>query len=451
MKETVCILGNGIAGTSAAIELAANSRYQIVLISDETQSFFSRTALMYVYMGHMRWEDLQPYEEQYWSELQIHRKQGRVKLADFKGQKLHFESGESLSYDILVIASGSAPKFSAWPGQDLTGVSGMVHKWDLEYLEKLSPEIKQAVVVGGGLIGVELAEMLHSRKKEVCMVVREKAYWSNILPEAEAEMVNRQIRKNGIDLRLHTELREIRGDEHKRVKSVILNHGEELKCQYVGVAIGVEPRIKIFINTLLETDRGILVDEFLRTNIPNVYAAGDCAQLRNPASHRRAVEAVWYSGREMGKHVAKNICGDPSPYCPGIWFNSAKFFDLEYQVYGNIQATSDSETNNLYWEHKNGEKSIRIQFRKSDHVVSGFNLMGIRFRQEICQQWISNKSRIEEVLQQISLAFFDPEFDPDYSSAIVHQAQKDYQISVNTNKNKIMDSILGYFKSGSNY
>ena len=133
---------------------------------------------------------------------------------------LAFEDGSSIVYDKLVIATGSKPNRFGWPGQNLKAVQGLYHKQDLEQLEAWSGSIKSATIVGGGLIGIELAEMLHSRGKKVHFLVRESSFWNAILPEEESEMINQHIRLHGIDLQLETELKGIESNEEGRAKGV---------------------------------------------------------------------------------------------------------------------------------------------------------------------------------------------------------------------------------------
>jgi NAD(P)H-nitrite reductase large subunit len=223
--EHIVIIGNGISGVTLARHLRKLSDKKITLISDETDYFFSRTALMYVYMGHMKFEHTQPYENWFWRKNRIDLKKGYVKQVDTNTKSLQFENGTSLSYDKLVIATGSKPNKFGWPGQDLGGVMGMYHKQDLENLEKHAPNntvCKRAVIVGGGLIGIELAEMLSSRSIPVTFLVRESSFWNSVLPEGESEMINRHIQSHHIDLRLSTNLKEIKSDGNGKVKSIII-------------------------------------------------------------------------------------------------------------------------------------------------------------------------------------------------------------------------------------
>lgn len=420
----IVIIGNGIAGISAARHTRKLSDHEIVVISSESAYFWSRTALMYVYMGHLTFEQTQPYENWFWKKNRISLLQKHVSQILPESKRLRFADGGELTYDKLVLATGSRPNRGGWPGQELTGVQGMVSKQDLESLQQLTPSIRQAVVVGGGLIGIELAEMLHSRHIPVTYLVREPSFWANVLPPEESALINAEIRRHpGIDLRLGAELAEILGDDGGRVRAIRTKAGEEIPCQFVGITVGVSPNIELAASAGIETGRGFRVDEYLQTNVPDIYAVGDCAELRSPNAGRRAIEAVWYTGKLMGPVLAQTLCGQPTAYRQSTWFNSAKFMDMEYQVYGQVGNAVRPGEAHLYWQHPSQHKAIRIVYDKSSGKVLGFNLMGIRFRQEVCQHWIEQGSSIEEVLSHLSAANFDPEFYESFEQEVVKQYQ----------------------------
>lgn len=425
----VCIIGNGIAGITAARHIRKQklaSDYKITVISAETDHFFSRTALMYIYMGHMTYEHTKPYEDWFWPKNDLNLVRDYVQRVDIQEKTLHLQQGQSINYDILLLATGSQGNRAGWPGEDLKGVQGMITYQDIEAMEANTQGVKQAVIVGGGLIGVEMSECLHTRHIPVTFFIREKEYWHSVLPLEEARMVSRHLRAHGIDLRSEQSVKEFRGDSQGRVSSVVLESGEEFPCQFAGVTIGVRPNIKFLEDSGIETDRGILVDEQLRTNVPDVYAAGDCAQHRNPLSDRKPVEQIWYSGRMQGETVADTICGKPMKYVPGVFFNSAKFFDIEYQVYGQINPKPKDFEEQFYWEHSGGEKSVRIAFEKENGAVIGFNLMGIRYRHEVCDRWIKNKKEIQYVMEHLEKANFDPEFHQKHEDEIIQKFIKTY-------------------------
>lgn len=334
-------------------------------------------------MGHMRWNDIKPYEDWFWTKNRIDLVEDWVISIDYQKKSIDTKSGKAISYDKLILALGSKPNKFGWPGQDLKAVQGLYSKQDLESLEEITASTKQAVIVGGGLIGVELAEMLLSRGIKVTFLVREKKFWSNVLPMQEADLISRHIRKHHVDLRFETELAEIIGDGNGRADGVITKSGERIPCQFVGLTAGVSPNIDLVKNSELETKNGILINTFFETNVADVYSIGDCAQFSEPVAGRRALEQVWYTGRIMGETLAQTICGNRKAYNPGPWFNSAKFFDIEYQTYGIVNPTLSETEIEFYWEHSSGEKCIHLVWDKNTGIFKGINTFGIRMRHEL--------------------------------------------------------------------
>ncbi len=419
LHQQIVIIGNGISGITTARHVRKLSQHRITVISGETEHFFSRTALMYIFMGHMEYRHTKPYEDHFWAKNRIELKKAWVKSIDFNAKILHFENGETMTYDKLVLATGSKSNKFGWKGQDLEGVQGLYSYQDLELMEKYAPTTQRAVIVGGGLIGVEMAEMLLSRKIPITFLVREDRFWGNVLPREEGALVSRHLEEHYVDLRFETELKEVLADEKGRARAVITSKGEEISCQMVGLTAGVSPNIDFLKNTALALNKGILVNEFLETNLPDVYALGDCAEQQNPAPNRRPIEQVWYTGRMMGETLAKTLCGNKTAYTPGIWFNSAKFFDIEYQTYGNVGAELQAHEKTFYWEAANGKICLRINYHQDTEAVLGMNVFGIRQRHQVWDKWIKEAKKIDFVLENLPLANFDPEFFKQYEKEII--------------------------------
>lgn len=361
-------------------------------------------------MGHLKWEHLEPYEKGFWQQNNINILKAEVTQIKPQEKLIVLANGQHLSYSSLVLATGSTPNKFGWKGQDLNGVQGLYTKQDLEQLTANTPNIKQAVVVGGGLIGIELAEMLHSRGIGVSFLVREDSFWNKVISTHEGAMIEKHILAHGIDLKMSTNLVEIVANDKGHATAVITDQGETLPCQMVGLTAGVRPNIDFLKNSELEMNRGILVDQYLATNLPDVYAIGDCAELRAPLPHRNAIEAVWYVGRMMGETLAQSLTGNLTPYTPGHWFNSAKFFDIEYQTYGQISPLATQEENHFCWKHPEKNCMVRIAYHPKSRLFLGINTFGIRMRHEIFDQWLNEQTTIETVIENLSLANFDPEF-----------------------------------------
>src|SRR5690606_19832072 len=170
------------------------------------------------------------------------------------------------------------------------------------------------------------------------------------------------------------------------------------------------PNIDFLKNSGLEIDFGILVDEYLQTSCPDVYAIGDCAQQREPLEHRKSVEAVWYTGRMMGEALGQTLTGNKMPYKPGHWFNSAKFFDIEYQTYGHVSNVPGEDEQHLHWQHKGKTKFITLAYEHHSGKFLGINTYGIRMRHEVFDRWLTEERSISHVLANLKIANFDPEF-----------------------------------------
>ncbi len=442
--QHIVIIGNGISGITAARHIRKKSDHRITVISAETDHFFSRTALMYIYMGHMQYRHTKPYEDWFWKKNRIDLKRAYVENVDTSAKTLNLSGGEQMKYDKLVLATGSKSNKFGWPGQDLKAVQGLYSYQDLESMEEDTKNISRAVIVGGGLIGIEMAEMLLSRNIPVTFLVREASFWDHVLPAEESEMINRHIREHHVDLLLSTDLKEILPDENGRARAVVTGNGEEIACQFVGLTAGVSPNVDFLRSSGIEINRGIMVDACLKTSVDDIYAIGDCAEFRQAIGERRPIEQVWYTGRMMGEALAETICNQDTKYNPGVWFNSAKFFDIEYQTYGWVWAKPKENESTFYWEHERGKKSVRIVFDKASDQVLGVNVFGIRFRHEICDIWIKKEKSIQYAMEHLREANFDPEFFKRHEEEIVNAFNLTFpDKSVTLKKKKKLLALFG--------
>ena len=437
--EHIVIIGNGIAGVTVARHIRKNSDKKITIVSAETDYFFSRTALMYVYMGHMKFEHTQPYENWFWKKNRIDLVKGYVNKVDHENKNLHLAEGSTIAYDKLVLATGSKPNKFGWPGQDLKGVQGLYSKQDLDQLEANAPDketCKRAVIVGGGLIGIEMAEMLRTRKIPVTFLVREDSFWNGVLPAGESALINEHILEHHIDLRLGTNLNEILADENGRARAVTTDKGDTIECNVVGLTAGVSPNIDFLKDSGIELGRGIKVNRHLETNIPDIYAIGDCAEQHEGIGQRRPIEAVWYTGRMMGEALAQTICGNKTEYSPGHWFNSAKFLDVEYQTYGWVFSERNKKDNeqHFHWRDDKEKICVTIAFDKTTKQFFGINTFGIRMRHEIFDRWLTEKQSVHHVVEYLKDANFDPEFYAKYEDKIVSKFNSELGTNISPKK-----------------
>ncbi len=397
------IIGNGVAGITGAMGIrAVDPGSRVTVVSGETPYFFSRTALMYIAMEYMRQEDTEPFERSHYESMNIKLVHDRAVLIDPTSATVALENGAPLAYDRLLIATGSVPAMYGWPGSDLEGVINFVSCNDLKKLCSIKKKAGKAVVVGGGLIGIELAEVLLHFGIEVSFLIREHTFWPTSLSPEEGRMIQRDMEKRGIRVLMDTDLAEITGTGG-RVSGVVTGTGERIESDIVGIATGVVPDTGLAKKSGIPVRRGVLVNDLLETGIPGIYGAGDCAE--RDTGEGPGVAAVWYAARDMGAAVGRTMAGEKTPYRPGPWYNSAKFFDLEYTCAGRfLPAPGDSE---WHREDENGRNSIRIVHSSGE--VLGFSMIGSRWDHRVLLDFIARRTSLDDTLSRLDSARFDPE------------------------------------------
>ena len=396
------IIGNGVAGITAAFALRQRDPHaQISVFGGESDFFISRTALMYAFMDRMTLRDLEPFERHSYSKQRIDLVRGWVSGLDADTRTLTLSDGRKFTYDRLLLAAGSVPNAALWTGLDAVK-AGLVNFVSLQHLaecERLAPSTRRAVVAGGGLIGVELVECLHHHGIHVDFLVRDSWYWPMALAKEEGEIIASHIRQQGVNLHLGHEITAVTTGPDGRVASVRTNQGTEFPCQMLGACIGVKPAIDWLrdVRTPPALGRGIKIDSAFRTSLPNVWAAGDCAEL--PTGR---VEQIWYSAKRHGELAAHSMLGDAIDYQQPLFYNSAKLFEIEYTTVG--AAGPDSFFRRLPGKHA----SIRIMH--DNGAVTGFNMLGSRWNHTWFEKWIHERRGLPYVLENLHHAQYDVEF-----------------------------------------
>lgn len=411
MARRFVIIGNGVAGITAAMTLRERDPEAVItVVGAETPYFFSRTALMYAYMDALDRRDLEPFERKVYRERRIDLVFDRVTDLDAAARTVTTAGALSLPWDALLLATGSTPRALVAPGLDdtLQGRVSFVSMGDLDACERWTPSTREAVVVGGGLIGIELVECLLHHGVKTTFLVREPWYWPVALCREEGELITAHMRSHGVDVRHETEVASVARDADQRVKAVVTKGGESLPCQMLGVAIGVEPGVGFLrdVKTPPALGRGVKVDALLRTSLDGVWAAGDCAEIDRGAQ-RPLIEQIWYSAKRQGAHAARNLTGKPVPYEPPTFFNSAKFFEVEYTTVGDLTAAPPG-AKSLFRKHPT--KTITQRVVHHDGRVIGFNMLGSRWDHTLLTRWIDEGRTLEWTLGHLREAQFDVEF-----------------------------------------
>jgi NAD(P)H-nitrite reductase large subunit len=191
------------------------------------------------------------------------------------------------------------------------------------------------VVVGGGITALEIVEGLHARRVLTHYFIRRERYWSNVLDEAESRIVEERLCQQGVQLHYHTELAAIAG-RRGRVAAVQTETGERIDCDLVAIAIGVRPRSELATGAGLRFDRGVMVDEHLASSAPDVFAAGDVAQVFDPLARRAVLDTLWTSAVPQGRAAGQNMAGQATAYRKAVPFNVTRLAGLTTTIIGSV-------------------------------------------------------------------------------------------------------------------
>ncbi len=398
----ILIIGNGIAGITTALEVRKNSSHSITIISSESPLFFSRPAMMYVFMEFSSLSDITPFPFDFFAKKNIHLIHDKVESISPLTQTIFCEKSNTLSYDILVIASGSTPIKPNWPGVHLHGIHYFYHLHDLTSLLQKKRHIQSAAIIGGGLVGIELAEMFNHLRIPIHFLIKDNGFWKQGLPNLESQIITDFLLKKNIRLLLNTEVSMFQGSPKNNLSKVICTNNNTIQTDFAAIAIGVTPNISFLENSEIHTEKGVLVNEYLETNIKNIYAVGDCAELQNTKPTRKSIESTWYVARTMGESLGKTLSGIPTPYVQNSWYNAAKFFEIEYYQFGFVPI----DGNNTYiFGDLRKNKSVRLAFHPFDKTILGLLSLNLNLNQEKCEFWIQEKYAVNDVISLLEPIF----------------------------------------------
>lgn len=353
MARRYLIVGMGAGGISAAEAIRGHDPAgEIVLLSDDAYGYYSRPGLAYYLTGEISEDWLYPFTEDDFQRLRLRRVQGRALGLDPGAHKVWLEDGRRLAYDRLLLATGSQAFMPPMPGVELEGVVKLDDMADARQILERARRARAAVVVGGGITALEIVEGLRARRTWRLLtthyLMRRDRYWGNVLDEAESRIVEGRLQEEGIQIHYHTEVAEILG-RRGRVAGVRTEEGGEIPCDVVAIAIGVRPRLELARAGGLDTDRGVLVDEFLQSSAPDVFAAGDVAQVYDPLSGKAVLDTLWgvavAQGRAAGQNMAagQGAAGEKVAYHKPVPFNVTRLAGLTTTIIGTVGRGRDDD------------------------------------------------------------------------------------------------------------
>jgi NAD(P)H-nitrite reductase large subunit len=322
------IIGSSAAGISAAETLRQEDpTCEITVISDEPNPLYSRPLISYLLAGELPEERIYYRPPDFYERNRIEALLGRRAVrVEPEANRVILDNDEELEYDNLLIATGASPKFPEIEGVERDGVLGFRTLEDAKTILEMLPELEQALVLGGGLVGLKAAVGLKARGVDVTVAVGSPHLLSQMVDAGAAAIYRELLEEHGIKIATGMKPTKILGDS--RVEGVQMESGEELPAQLVVVGKGVRANMDLVKETEVRCDYGILIDEHCRTNIKNIYAAGDVAQSYDLVREEYWTNQIWPCAVEQGRVAAQNMAGREAVYQGSMGMNSVQFFDL---------------------------------------------------------------------------------------------------------------------------
>lgn len=303
-KQKLILIGNGMAGVSALEEILKlkPNEFDMVVFGEEPYPNYNRIQLSKVLQGDTSVSDITLNEWQWYEDHNIRLYPGeRVIKIDKEKQIVYTDKNRIEPYDKLIMATGSHPFMLPVPGADKRGVTAFRNIKYCEYMMEAAKEFKKAAVIGGGLLGLEAARGLLNLGMKVDVIHISNFLMNRQLDQTASEMLRSELEVQGMNFLLEKNTSEILGDE--RVTGIKFDDGEQIKADLVVMAVGITPNVDLAKQTGIPVNRGIIVNDYMETEIPNIYAVGECVE------HRGKVYGLVAPLNEQGKHMAKRICG----------------------------------------------------------------------------------------------------------------------------------------------
>ncbi len=332
------IVGNGVAGTTAAENIRKQDKKgNITIVTDEDLPFYWRIQLNEYISGDITEEQLLAKKEGWYRDQNITLKlKTRIVGADAQKKVVVTEDKEELAYDSLLIATGSHSFIPPIKGSEKKGVFALRDVQDARDISLFAKSVEQVILIGGGLLGLEAGNALRKLGKKIMVV----EFFPRLLPRQldvdGAERLQKIMEGMGFSFRLGAKTQEITGDD--KANGALLEGGETLSGQMVVISAGVRPNLELAEPLGLKTDKGVVVDERLRTNQPDIYAAGDVAEFRGMPY------GIWPAAMEQGKIAGMNMAGGEATYNGTTMANTLKVVGVDLASAGNIDAENEFES-----------------------------------------------------------------------------------------------------------
>lgn len=364
------------AGAIGAVEgiRSLNPAGEITVVSEENLAPYSRPSISEYLDGRVSEESLFFGQLDFWAKNNVKTILGRrATELDLNSKKLQLDNGESLSFDKLLLTTGAKPIVPKMGGIEKDGFCTFSNVADINKILQKVPQASQSIVIGGGLIGVAAAEALSNVGSQVT-IVELRGWLLNLLLDREAaRIVETTMQSRGVRVITGQSVQEVVGEtgNASKVGGVVLSGGERLLCSLVVAAIGVIPRTELAVQAGIKVNRGIVVNRYMETSVPDIYACGDVAEAYDSLNGTNQVLALWPLARLGGRVAGLNMAGDHVEYPGGFSMSALRYFDIPIVSVG---ATVQENKENEVLRKAKAKHYKKIVLRNGE--VIGFTLVG---------------------------------------------------------------------------
>jgi nitrite reductase (NADH) large subunit len=367
VSEPLVVVGNGMAAARLVDELtkAALGRYAIAVIGDEPRLAYNRVLLSSVLAGETATHDIELKPAAWWRDRGVTLKFGcLVTGIDVGRRELKIANEESIAFSRLILATGSTPLRLGVPGADLAGVHTFRDSRDVDLLLTLAAQKKRVVVVGGGLLGLEAAYGLARGGAAVTLLHLMDRLMERQLDVPAAELLKSLVERKGIKILLNANTARLHGET--RVEGVDLADGRRIDTEAVIFAAGIRPNVALAKDAGIPVNRGIVVDDYLQTGSPNIFALGECAE------HRGTCYGLVEPAYEQAGVLARHLAGGPAAYHGSVVSTNLKVSGVGVFSAGDFIGTEGSESIVLSdFRHGSYKKLVIADGRLTGAVLVG--------------------------------------------------------------------------------
>jgi NAD(P)H-nitrite reductase large subunit len=362
------IIGDGIAGSSAAETIReADPDADVTVITEEGEALYNRILIKEFAKGKLPEAPVSIHDPDWYDERDIDLQLNTVVTnVDTDAHEVHTHEGDVYEYDKLLVATGGTPTQLPVDNSDAGGIH---HFWtfeDARAIKEAAESAENGVIVGAGLLGIDLAAICGAQDVEAHYLMRGNAWWRYALSEEGAEIIHDALREKNVTPVFDSGVDHFETDDEGHVEAAIDPNGERFEADFAGVAIGLDFNTEFLRGSGLEIDNGIVVDEYMQTNVEDVYAAGDITEFHDVILGERAQNGAWGSAKEQGSIAGQNMVADAeAERFEWVSSYSITHFDFPFLSFGHPTLGDE------YVEKKYDEGTWRRVVLKDGKIIGG--------------------------------------------------------------------------------